>query len=131
MKHSWVPYAAIAAGASLLIMTVLVFATEDKVSEAAAVPFYFTGLLLALAAAVGAGLRARPGRRALAGVGLTLLVIAWVMFIGDLLTESAFEAMFDHKQYAGDQGPLGILGLALLALGARAKIVNREPVLAV
>lgn len=128
MKHSWVPYAAIASGASLLVMTVLVFATEDKVSEAAAVPFYFAGVLLAVAAAIGAGLRARPGRRALVGIGLTVLVIAWVMVIGDVLTESAFEAMFDGQEYAGDQGPLGLLGAALVALGARAKIVDRDPV---
>ncbi|MDT7572906.1 MAG: hypothetical protein QOE05_3080 [Actinomycetota bacterium] len=129
MKHSWVPYAAIAGGASLLVMTVLVFATEDKVSEATAVPFYFAGLLLAIAAAIGAGLRARPGRRALTAVPLALLVVAWVMILGEIMTP-VFEALFGDQDYVGDQGPIGLLGLVLIALGARAKLTEREPALA-
>ena len=129
MKHSWVPYAAIAAGASLLVMTVLVFATEDKVSEATAVPFYFAGLLLGVAAAIGAGLRSRPGRRILVAVPLAVLVIAWAMGLGEF-TEPLFEAAFGNREYVGDQGPIGLLGVVLLLLGARAKITDREPALA-
>jgi hypothetical protein len=30
----------------------------------------------------------------------------------------------------GDQGPIGLLGVVLLALGARAKIADREPAVA-
>jgi hypothetical protein len=129
MNHSWVPYAAIAAGASLLVMTVLVFATEDKVSDATAAPFYLAGLLLAVAAAIGAGLRSRPGRRLLIAVPLVVLIVAWAMGLGDFTTP-VFEALFGDKKYVGDQGPIGLLGVVLLALGARAKIADREPAVA-
>ena len=126
MKHSWVPYAAIAAGASLLIMTVLVFATEDDISEAVAVPFYFAGILLGVAAAIGLGLRSRPGRRVLVAVPLAVLVVAWAMGLGDF-TAPLFEAAFGDKEYIGDQGPIGLLGVVLLALGARGKLAARDP----
>jgi hypothetical protein len=129
MKHSWVPYAAIAAGASLLVMTVLVFATEDKVSDSTAVPFYFAGLLLGIAAAIGAGLRSRPGRRILVAAPLAVLVIAWAFGLGEV-TEPLFKAAFGNKDYVGDQGPIGLLGVVLLALGARATLTDREPALA-
>jgi hypothetical protein len=129
MKHSWVPYAAIAAGASLLVMTVLVFATEDKVSDSTAVPFYFAGLLLGIAAAIGAGLRSRPGRRLLVAVPLAVLVVAWAMGLGDF-TAPLFEAVLGDKEYIGDQGPIGLLGAVLLALGARATLTDHEPALA-
>ena len=126
MKHNWVPYAAIASGASLLVMTVMVFATKDEVSEAAAVPFYFAGILLGVAAAIGVGLRSRPGRRALVGVPLAVLVVAWCMGLGDF-TAPLFEAAFGDEEYIGDQGPIGLLGVVLIVLGARAKITEREP----
>jgi peptidoglycan/LPS O-acetylase OafA/YrhL len=126
MKHNWVPYAAIIAGASLLLMTVLIFTTKDDVSDSVAVPLYLGGLLLALAAAVGTGLRMRRGRRAIVAVGLSMLVVAWAMGIGDLLTP-IFEALFGDKEYVGDQGPIGLFGAVLVALGARAKVADREP----
>lgn len=124
MKHSWVPYSAIAGGASLLVMTVQVFATENRVSDSAAVPFYFAGLLLAVAAAIGAGLRSPRGRRTLVALPLALLVVAWAFGLGDL-TSPVFEAVLGDAEHVGDQGPIGLLGVVLLVLGARAKIAER------
>ena len=113
-RHSWVPYAAIASGAGLLLMSVLVFATEDDI-DTPAVVLYLGSLLLALAAAVGQGIRVGGGKGALVAVGLCLAVVAWVMGVGDLLTP-VFEQIKD-EEYVGDQGPIAVLGLALVVLG--------------
>jgi hypothetical protein len=107
-------YLAILAGGALLLHAVLVIGSEDGL-DTAAVILFFGGNLLALAAAITTGLRARRGWRALTAIGLSVLVIAWVMGLGDL-TEPLFEA-FKDEDYVGDAGPLGILGAALLALG--------------
>ena len=111
---TWVPYAAVAAGATLLLKAVLVIGTED--ADTPITPLlYLVGLLLALAAAIGFGL-SRRRHRALVAVGASLLIVFWVMGIGDLLTP-VFEAIKD-EEYVGDEGPIALLGLVLLALGA-------------
>ena len=124
---SWVPYVAIAASAVLLVKAVIVVSSEDEVLTATTGWMYLTGLLLAIAAAVGYAL-GRERHRALVGVGLVLAIVAWVIGIGDLLTP-LFE-LFSDSEYLGDEGPIGILGVVLLTLGARAKIGDREPALA-
>jgi len=122
-KHTWVPYAAIAAGAGFVLKFVLIIITEDKVDTAAAV-LYLGSLLIAIAAAIGAGLRARHGRRAIVAVALSVGVVAYIMGLGDLL-KPLFEA-FSDKQYVIDEGMIAVLGVVLLALGAFSK--TREPV---
>jgi hypothetical protein len=110
---TWVPYVAVAAGATLLLKAVLVIGTED--ADTPITPLlYLAGLLLALAAAIGFGL-SRRRHRALIAIGSSLLVVLWVMGIGDLLTP-VFEAIKD-EEYVGDEGPIALLGLILLALG--------------
>lgn len=84
-RHTWVPFVAAAAGAVLVLKATLVMATDDGVPTAAGV-LYLLGLLLGVVSAVGAGLRRRAvGARfavALAGV---LLLLVWVMALGDAL----------------------------------------------
>ncbi|HUR13481.1 MAG TPA: hypothetical protein VM097_03190 [Mycobacteriales bacterium] len=112
----WVPYLSVTAGASLLISSSITFATEGD-EPAVAVALYLLGVALAVAAAVGFGLTRQSGRAVVAVIA-PLLVVAWVMGIGDLLTP-VFE-LFSKKEYVGDEGPILLLGLVLLGLGARA-----------
>lgn len=117
-QRGWVPYTAIASGAGFLLMSVLVFATEDDIGTPA-VALYLASIVLALAAAIGQGLQQPRGRKTLVAVGLCLALVAWVMAVGDQLTP-LFEQISD-KPYVSDQGPIALLGLVLLALGARAR----------
>ena len=122
MSHSWVPYVAVAAGAALLVKAVVIIGSGGEEPGVTGV-LYLGGLLLALAAAVGAGLRARRGRRALTGVGLSLLVVAWVVALSDAVAP-LFEVISDAPHVA-DEGPVGLLGAVLLAIGAARR--DREP----
>lgn len=118
-RFGWVPYVAITAGAGLLLKAALIFATEGGINESITAVLYLGSLLLALAAAIGQGLRSPNGRRTLVAIGLSVALVAWVMGIGDLLTP-LFEQI-SEREYVGDEGPIGILGLVLVILGARAK----------
>lgn len=119
VHHSWVPYVAITAGAALLLKVVLIIASEDTVADGITGPLYLGSMLLGLAAALGAGLR-RPRRRALAAVGFCVAFVLYVIAFSDAM-KPLFES-FSDKAYVIDEGPLGLLGLALLALGARARL---------
>jgi hypothetical protein len=113
-RHGWVPYAAMASGAGFLLMSVLVFASKDDI-DTPAVVLYLGSILVALAAAIGQGIRVGGGKGALVAVGLCLSVVAWVMGVGDLLAP-VFEKIND-QEYVGDQGPIAVLGLVLVILG--------------
>ena len=123
--HSWVSYVAVAAGAALLVKAVVIIGSGGEEPGVTGL-LYLGGLLLALAAAVGAGLRARRGRRALTGVGLCLALVAFVVVLSDALAP-VFEALSDAP-WVADEGPVGVLGAVLLALGALSR--TREPVTA-
>lgn len=120
----WVPYASVAAGASLLISSAMAFATEGE-EPTVSVLLYFAGVALAVAAAIGFGL-GRRSARAVVTVAAPLLVVAWVMGIGDLLTPLI--EVFSKKEYVGDEVPIDLLALVLLGAGARAGRDSREPV---
>ena len=123
MNNRWFPYVAIAAGAVLLVKAVIVISSDDEVLTDSTAWMYLIGLLLAVAAAVGYAL-SRQRHRALVGAGLVLAIVAWVIGVGDLLTP-VFE-LFSDSEYLSDEGPIGLLGVVLLVLGARAKIGDRE-----
>jgi hypothetical protein len=120
-RHAWVPYAAIAAGAMLLIKAALIIGSEDRIADAPMVALYFTGIAVGVAAAIGAGLRCRRGRRVVVAVGLS---IALILFIMSGLSGSLFGAMSDAP-WVEDEGPIGLLGLILISLGA-ARATTRD-----
>ncbi|MFN2539180.1 MAG: hypothetical protein ABR549_13675 [Mycobacteriales bacterium] len=118
-RHTWVPYAAIVAGALLLLESVLVIASEDSLPDAPLIAMLDAGWLLALAAAIGVGRRQRRGRRALVALGLAVALVAYVIGFSEVVG-MAFEAMSDAP-WVADEGPLGVLGAVLLLLGARGR----------
>jgi hypothetical protein len=115
-QHGWAAYAAITAGGALLLKSLLIIGSGDSVPTAPMAVLYLTGIALALAAAVGTGLRQRRGRRAVVGFALFAFVALWIVMLGDALTP-IFE-LFSDEAYVGDEGPVGVLGIALLAFGS-------------
>lgn len=128
MDRSWPAYAAVVAGAALLLKAVLIIGSENAVAEGPMTALFLGGLLLALAAAIGCGLQQRRGRRALTAVGLSLAVVFYVIGLSDGVG-SAFAQLSDAP-WVGDEGPVGLLGVVLLALGARGRARSPQPVLA-
>jgi hypothetical protein len=115
-RYRWVPYAAIVGGALLLVESALVIGSEDSLADGPMVALFDVGHLLALAAAIGVGLQQRRGRRAVVAVGLSVALVAYVIAFSDVVG-TVFEAMSDAP-WVGDEGPVGVLGVVLLALGA-------------
>jgi len=116
-RAAWPAYAALVAGGALLLKAGLIIGNEGEMNESVTTGLYLGGLLVALAAAVGTGLQARRGRRTVTAVGLVLLIVVYVMALSDAVGP-LFEAIKDEA-YVSDEGPVGLLGLALLALGLR------------
>lgn len=105
-------------------MIVTTDGATDGAADTATGLLYLGGLALALAAAIGTGLRARRGRRTLVAVGLSVAVVAWIMGVGDLV-EPVVDA-FSDTQYVIHEAMILVIGLALLALGALSR--RRETV---
>jgi hypothetical protein len=124
VKHSWVPYVAIAAGTAYVVKMVLIFGTDDTAPDLATAVCWFAGLILGVAAAIGYGLRQPRGRRALVAVGGAVLLVAWVFGLGDI-TSPVFEQVTDTS-YGPEELPLGLLGVVLLAIGALSRGSGRE-----
>lgn len=123
-RHTWVPYAAAAAGAVLSLKAVLVVATDDGAPGAVGA-LYLLGLLLGLAAAGGAGLRQRGAARGIAvGLGAAVLLVLWVMGLGEAL-ESVVAAVTDDE-HAPVEAPILLAGLVLLGLAWRARARDLE-----
>lgn len=118
-RTSWVPYAAVVAGALLLIESVLVIVSEDSLPDGPMIALLDAGLLLALAAAIGFGVQQPRGRRAVVAVGLVVALVLYVIALSDVVG-LAFEA-FSDAPWVADEGPLGVLGAVLLLLGARGR----------
>lgn len=113
-RRTWVPYVAAAAGTVLVLKAALVIATDDGAPSAMAV-LYLVGLLLGLAAAVGAGLRQRGWARSLVvGLGCAALLVLWIMGLGDMITPVV--ALVTDSQHAQNEMPILLAGLALLGV---------------
>ena len=118
-SHDWAPYAAVIAGTALLMKAVLIIGSGNDIADGLTGTLYLGGLLVALAAAIGAGLRSRRGRRTVVGVGCVVLLLAYVMMLSDGVGE--LFAMTSDAPWVADEGPVGVLGVVLLLLGARAR----------
>lgn len=118
-RHTWVPYVAAASGASLLVVATLDMATRGRLASSTFVPVYLTGLALAVAAAVGTGLRRSSTlSRVGVAVGLVLGVAAWIMAVGDMLTP--LTDLVSKSEYVGDDVPIALLGAGVLVAAYRA-----------
>lgn len=119
-RHTWVPYVAAAAGAAFTLKVMLIFASGNAVSETPMVVLYLGGLLLGIVAAVGTGLR-QPvlGRRIAVGLGLTVLLILWIMGLGEAVEPVV--GLFSDAKYIQEETPILLAGLVLLALAFRAR----------
>ena len=115
-RHTWMPYIAGLAGAALLLKATLIIAGNPS-SDADGIfaVLYLSGIALALAAAIGTGLRRRGvGARIGVAIGLSVLVVAWIMGLGDLLKPVI--GVISDAQRVKDEVPIGIAGVVLLVL---------------
>jgi len=114
-RHTWVPYVAAAAGAALLLKAVLIIASGDSIPDAPMVVLYLGGVLLGVVAAVGGGLRRqRTGARVGVALGGVVLLVLWIVGLGDLL-EPVISLVSD-AEHVGDEVPVGVAGAVLLGL---------------
>jgi hypothetical protein len=119
-RTRWVPYVAAAAGACLVLKGSLIIASGNAVSETPMAVLYLAGLALGLAAAVGAGFRQRGLLRGLAvGVGGSVLLLAWIMGIGDAFKPVV--GLVSDAEHVQVEVPIVAAGLALLLLALRAR----------
>ncbi len=130
VRATWVPFVAAAAGAVLALKAVLVMATGDGVPDATAV-MYLGGLLLGVVAAIGAGVRQRGWVRSIGvGMGGTLLLVLWIMGLGDALKPVI--GVVNDSDIVKAEIPILLAGLVLLALAwrGRSNDLSAEPALA-
>ncbi|WP_346622097.1 hypothetical protein [Blastococcus montanus] len=131
VRYTWVPYIAAAAGVALVLKGTLIIASGDTVGDGAMAVLYLGGLALALVTAVGAGLR-QPGllRGLAVGAGSVLLLILWIMGLGDAL--KPLVGLVSEAEHVQAEVPVVVAGLALLlvALHMRSRDIRRttEPV---
>lgn len=113
-RHTWVPYVAALAGAILVFKVALVIASNNEALDGAGGPVsHLGGVGLGLVATIGLGLRqVGLGRRIAVGFGASLLFVAWVMGLGDLL--EPLISVFSDAVHVGDEVPIGVAGLVLL-----------------
>ena len=113
-RTQWPAYLSVVAGGVLLLKAGLIIGSGgDQLGVTGFL--YLGGLLLALVAVIGLALRA-PGRwRFAAAPAAALLLVAWVIGLGDT-TAPLFEAIKDEP-YVGDEAPIGVLGGVLVAVG--------------
>jgi hypothetical protein len=117
-RHTWVPYVAAASGAALVVSATLDLATRGELSSTAFVIPYLTGIALAIAAAIGTGLRrsSTPQRVGVAAA-LTLGVVAWIMAVGDAL--GPVVELVSKAEYVTENVPIAALGIVVLVAAYR------------
>ena len=102
------------AGLTLTVKASLIIGTGNAIAEQPMAVLYLSGLALGVAAAVGFGLRRSPlALRIATAVVAPLLLIAWIMGLGEVV-EPLF-GLVNDAQYVRDEGPIGLLGVVLLA----------------
>ncbi len=125
--HTWVPYVAAAAGGCLVAKGTLIIASGNTVGDAPMAVLYLAGLALGLVAAVGAGLRQSGLLRRLAvGSGSALLLVMWIMGLGDLF-KPVF-GVFSDAEHVRVEMSVVVAGLALVLLALRARARDTQAV---
>lgn len=117
-RHTWVPYVAALAGATLLVKGTLAAVQDDGTNDTAMAVMYLGGIALGLAAAVGAGLRRGGWSGAALGGGLAVLLVGWIMGLGESL-EAVVGALSDDRAVQ-EETPIAVAGLVVLVLAWRA-----------
>lgn len=113
-RHRWVPVAGALAGLALTVKAGLIIGSGNAVADQPMAILYLFGVAVGVSAAVGLGLRRRPlALRIATAVVAPLLLIAWIIGLGEIV-EPLF-AMVKDTAYVRDEGPVGLLGLFLLA----------------
>lgn len=127
-RHSWVPWVAALAGAAYTLKVSLILASGNGGPDWPYAVLYLAGLALGLAAAVGAGLR-QPGplRGAAVGLGSAVLLVAWVMGLGEVLEPVV--GLVSDTTYVQEEVPILVAGLVLLALAWWARSRDLRPAL--
>lgn len=119
-RHTWVPAVAALAGLAYVLKVTLILVTDDGAPDTATAVLYIGGLVLGLAAAVGAGLRQRGAlRRAAVGLGSAVLLVAWIMGLGEVL--EPLLARVSDAVHVQEEVPILVAGLVLLALAGIAR----------
>lgn len=112
-------WAALIAGAALVIKVAHIFATDgsDHIIQPV---LYLGGIVLGVVGAVGVG--ARYGSTRLKKVGLGVLTffgfIFFLMMLSDAM-QGLINAIVDAPAYVGDEVPVALAGLAWLFVGYR------------
>jgi len=119
-RHTWVPWVAALSGAAYTLKVTLILATDNTMPEAPLGVLYLSALALGLVAAVGAGLRQRAAvRRVAVGFGSALLLVAWIMGLGEVL--EPLLAQVSDARHVQEEVPILLAGLMLLGLAWRAR----------
>lgn len=113
-RHTWVPYVAALAGATLLVKGTLASVQDDGTNDTAMAVMYLGGIALGLAAAVGAGLRRGGWSGAALGAGLAALLVGWITGLGESL-EPVVGAVTDDRAVQ-EEVPIAAAGLVVLLL---------------
>lgn len=108
--------AAIVAGLALLLKVALIIATTNALPSTVAGVLFLVGVALPLVVAAGLA-TASPswGKRVAIGVGVVLAHLFFLMMLSDSL--GGLVEMVTTRAYLADEVPVGVLGLAWLAVG--------------
>lgn len=113
-RHAWVPAVGALAGTALTVKAALIIGSGNGVGDQPMAVLYLAGIAVGIVAAVGLGLRRRPlWQRIVVGVAAPLLLVLWILGLGEVLNPIA--ELFSNEAYVGDELPVGVAGLVLLA----------------
>lgn len=114
VRHAWVPTAGALAGAALTAKAALIIGSSGSISEGPMAVLYLAGLAVGLVAAIGLGLRrGKVWQRIAVAVVASLLLVFWILGLGEVLNPVA--ELFSNEAYVGDELPVGVAGVVMLA----------------
>jgi hypothetical protein len=117
-RHTWVPYVAGLAGTLLLVKGLLAAVDGQAAPDVVFAVLYLSGIALGVVAAVGAGLRRGGWPGAGLGAGLAVLLVLWIMGLGESL-EAVVRALTDDRAVQ-EEVPIAVAGAVVLLLAWRA-----------